>query len=143
MHTYYMLPFLCIFTDKPNPVAAPLLYKPRCEGSDCSSFGFKVEWNHTDYYHSSLSSINYNVYISYDGVSTTLGCVNVHGTSCVVPVQLDPVKLGMYAASVETVYDVQKDVPPPREESSERSNLSNSIILNFSDIPGIFCVKLL
>jgi len=126
----------CFLTDKPNPVARPLLHKPSCDGNDCSSFGFKVQWNRTDYYFSSLSGINYNVYISFNGVSISLGCINVHGTSCVVPVQLNPVQLGMYAAIVEVVYDVQIDVPPPREESSELSDLSNIVELDFSDIPG-------
>jgi len=124
--------YISLYTDKPNPVAAPVLHQPACDShSDECSFVFLVEWSNTDYYYTSLSLINYNVYILLNG-ERFLECINVHGTSCVKP--LDPIVLGKYAAYVETVWDIQNSVPPDR--SSELSELSNTITVSYSSIPG-------
>ncbi|XP_065905519.1 uncharacterized protein [Dysidea avara] len=121
-----------VFIYKPNPVASPLLHEPRCDNDDCSSFGLPVEWNSTDYYHSSLSQINYIVYLSHNGdIRRVEHCTYVHGTTCII--QMNPIVLGNYAVYVETVWDVQQDIPP--EKASEWSKLSNTVVVTYSDIP--------
>ena len=123
-----------LFTDKPNPVDRPILSDPECDdGCD-----FVVSWNRTDYFYSTLSLVNYVVYISRDGIRyRPQKCINVHSTHCIVHYEITEVEFGMYAAAVQTVFYYDDLVP---DRTSDLSNFSNVVQLDYSSYPSMYIV---
>ena len=134
LHIYY-------FTVKPNPVDQPILHDPVCNDG-CS---FNVTWSQTDHYYSSLSHVNYVVYILVDGIHRIVEeCINIHSTLCTVEYLITEIRFGKYAAAVQAVYQYDYTF---LDKTSDLSNLSNVFQLDHNSYPSTYvycnCVPLI
>ena len=122
---------MSLFTDKPNPVAQPILHDPVCD----NRCGFEVEWNHTDYIYLSKSQRNYVVYMSIDGIQQRAhDCIIVHTTSCVVEYDITEIQFGKYAAAVQAMFSYDYKSP---DRTSDLSTFSNVVQLDYSSYPSM------
>ena len=121
-----------LFVVKPNAVDRPILHDPECDDG-CS---FLVSWNETDHFYSSLSHVNYVVYISVDGkdYNRASGCINVHGTYCTIEYDITEIRFGNYAVAVQTVFSYSYLDP---DKTSDISNSSNVLQLDHDSYPSM------